>query len=320
MEEPVPTRPIDLDKQPSELDHEDVQPAKAEPIKHEEPADPLAYRHYHSLYPTCNRLLASKWDGARRKRHLDKLATMAPAIDNQPPRKWGHLEVKTGKKLQIYNDRLAEIERSNRQLLEKMSHIMKVSTGISRNENIYEARAGFAHDRHYYRRMRELEKLNMENQKILRRLESMGAHYDHKQWQEERLNNLVYLQNISAYPQKYQEMMKIEAERKVKSKTITPTTTKTSEQPKKPTVTTTKVSSPPKAKETTKPVAAKKPAQQAKTVVTATPAVVPVSTKASTYAIAAAPAVEEAPVVEATPVAASEEVAPQVEAPAEVVA
>ncbi|TPX51683.1 hypothetical protein SeLEV6574_g00151 [Synchytrium endobioticum] len=213
MAEPEPSRPINLDEDPMPDPDEQQQPDSDPPPPPKRDDDAFAHRHYQSLYPTCNRLLASKWDHAQRQRHLDKLKMVKPAIDNHPPRKWAHLDVKTGKKLQIQNDRLAEIERSNRQLLEKMAHIMKVSTGISRNENAHEARSGFAHDRHYYRRMRELEKINMENSKILSRLESMSANYDHNKWHEERLNNLVYLQNISAYPQKYHALMKTESER-----------------------------------------------------------------------------------------------------------
>lgn len=45
-------------------------------------------------------------------------------IDNKPPQTYMHLHLKL-KKLQIEEERLAEVERENRILLEKISYIMR---------------------------------------------------------------------------------------------------------------------------------------------------------------------------------------------------
>lgn len=62
--------------------------------------DPFPYRHYYALYPTCNKMLASKWDAAQRHRHLKKLAAAKPNVDNTAPKVYNHLKVKL-KKIQM---------------------------------------------------------------------------------------------------------------------------------------------------------------------------------------------------------------------------
>ena len=62
--------------------------------------DPFPYRHYYALYPTCNKMLASKWDAAQRHKHLKKLAAAKPNVDNTAPKVYNHLKVKL-KKIQM---------------------------------------------------------------------------------------------------------------------------------------------------------------------------------------------------------------------------
>jgi hypothetical protein len=57
-------------------------------------------------------------------------------VDNKPPKTYVHLQVKL-KKLQIEEERLAVVERDNRVLLEKMTHIMRTSGRVD-NHNDYE--------------------------------------------------------------------------------------------------------------------------------------------------------------------------------------
>lgn len=54
-------------------------------------------------------------------------------IDNQPPKNYTHLQVK----LQIEEERMATVERDNRALLKKMTHIMKTSGRVD-NHNDYQ--------------------------------------------------------------------------------------------------------------------------------------------------------------------------------------
>ena len=85
----------------------------------------FAYRHYYPLYPNCNKILAKKWDENRRRQHLKKLAAAKPNGDNSAPKVYTHVQLKL-KKVQMDQDRQSQIQRNNRILLEKMSHIMKM--------------------------------------------------------------------------------------------------------------------------------------------------------------------------------------------------
>jgi hypothetical protein len=70
------------------------------------PAPGNAHKRYSSVYPCANRLLAKRWDDAARERHRQKLATMKPYIDNTPPKKHGHLQLRL-KKLQLEDGTLS---------------------------------------------------------------------------------------------------------------------------------------------------------------------------------------------------------------------
>jgi hypothetical protein len=64
------------------------------------PAPGNEHRRYSSVYPCANKLLAKRWDDAARERHRRKLATIKTYIDNTPPKKHGHLQLRL-KKLQL---------------------------------------------------------------------------------------------------------------------------------------------------------------------------------------------------------------------------
>jgi len=49
-------------------------------------------------------------------------------------------------------------------------------------------------------RKKELVKITIENQAILRRLQDKKSNYNHTNWQDERKKNERYLRNISEYP------------------------------------------------------------------------------------------------------------------------
>ena len=44
------------------------------------------YKRYMPIYPCSNKILAKKWDEAKRKRHIEKLCTMKACIDNKNPK------------------------------------------------------------------------------------------------------------------------------------------------------------------------------------------------------------------------------------------
>lgn len=76
-----------------------------------------------------------KYSHSRRSKLIPQLRDMKCSIDNKCPRAATHLKTKA-KKNALMEDRFAQIETENRLLLEKMSHIMRVSFGSnSRSSN-----------------------------------------------------------------------------------------------------------------------------------------------------------------------------------------
>ena len=89
---------------PSELESTPF-PAPA-PKEH----DPFEYRHYHPLGACTNKILAHKWDQAQHRKHLLKVKAMGPAIDNEAPKHYVHLE-KNLKKKQLKQGKCARYPR-----------------------------------------------------------------------------------------------------------------------------------------------------------------------------------------------------------------
>lgn len=95
----------------------------------------------------------------------------------------------------MLEDRFSKIERDNRLLLNKMSLIMQKNTLDNRNQSWRYARSL---NKSY--RKKELERITVENQQILRRIQEREPNYNHTKWIEDRKLSEGYLKNICEYP------------------------------------------------------------------------------------------------------------------------
>merc|ERR1712228_378690 len=84
-----------------------------------------------------------------------------------------HLKLK---KLQLEEEKMSTIERDNRILLEKMSHIMRTRGRVD-NRNDYEYKS-----LNREKRQRELLRVTKENQAILYRINTRKPDYSHEKW------------------------------------------------------------------------------------------------------------------------------------------
>jgi len=142
--------------------------------------------------PVSNKLIFKRINERNRQIHLNKLSQIKSSINRQPPLSFNHLKVNK-KKNQLYETKLTEIERENRILLEKLTNIMKAPAKLPAPEK---------HPRSLNRetRKKELVKITIENQAILKRLKEQKSMYDHNSWLNERKRHETYLKNISEYP------------------------------------------------------------------------------------------------------------------------
>jgi len=79
--------------------------------------------------PVQNKACMEKYLKRCQERHIQKLRDMKCSIDNNSPKQATHLKNKV-KKNALMEERILQVETENRLLLEKMSHIMRVSASV----------------------------------------------------------------------------------------------------------------------------------------------------------------------------------------------
>ncbi|KAJ3312616.1 hypothetical protein HDU76_002849, partial [Blyttiomyces sp. JEL0837] len=174
------------------------------------PAPGNAHKRYSSVYPSANRLLAKRWDDAARDRHRRKLATMKSYIDNTPPKRHGHLQLRL-KKMQLEEEKIGKIERDNLILLDRMARQMSEPQGFSGLDNEYRLKPYNLKPTPNSRKKKELlQQIEEENQILMQRVEAREPHYRQDIWDDERRTNLSYLQRISRFPEGYQHVLERE--------------------------------------------------------------------------------------------------------------
>lgn len=142
---------------------------------------------------TSSKVCQEKWDENAATIHKEKLKTMKTSIDNASPKAAKHLENRR-KRDQIKEERLSTIEKDNLMLLDKMMDIMKKPSAV--NPPPPPPSKSLIKERN----KKEVDKINQENQRILKKLTSAKAHYDRKSWDEFAEKQEKYLKNICEFP------------------------------------------------------------------------------------------------------------------------
>ena len=154
------------------------------------------HRGYQNITPANNKVLKKLWDDARYNQHLTNIQFAEVRIDNAAPKTYMHLHLKL-KKLQMEEERLATVERDNRILLHKMSHVMRTRGTVDNHiDNKYIHKS-----LNKVKRQRELEKIAMENKAIHKRIQAQGTQYCKNVWLDEWSVNETYMANICTFPQ-----------------------------------------------------------------------------------------------------------------------
>lgn len=144
--------------------------------------------------PVGNKACNERYVKQRQEAHRMKLANIKPSIDNKAPKTMRNSHMKANaKKQQLLEDRYAQIERDNRILLEKMSTIMRAKKGGIDMENPH---VKYSRSLNRESRRRELQKITMENQRILNAIQSSEPFYSHVKWEQEARRNQEYVKRI----------------------------------------------------------------------------------------------------------------------------
>lgn len=134
---------------------------------------------------SCNRLVAERIDHRRHAKHINALESTRALTDHTSPKDHPHLRSKPKTK-KLQEDRAAEIQLENRILLQKMLNIdTKPSqfSGDAMTSQRFPPRS-----LHGEAQRRELDRITMENQDLLKRLQSAKPSIDPRMWEEEEMD------------------------------------------------------------------------------------------------------------------------------------
>ncbi|CAB1312145.1 unnamed protein product [Coregonus sp. 'balchen'] len=97
---------------------------------------------------------------------------------------------------QMEQERLMELERDNRLLVSRIARTMGTKGGLD-NWNEYQAKPSVNADL----RNRELVKISLENQAILKKINMTKSVYDHRTWLDDFKVTRGYMNRLLKYPE-----------------------------------------------------------------------------------------------------------------------
>lgn len=146
--------------------------------------------------PVSNKLIEKKSHERSFEKHQRKLQEIKPLLPERPET-FSHLKRNKKKEL-LVEERFTEIERCNRLLLERLTNIMKKPSKMTPNSQQQPQYRVRSLNRDV--RKRELVKITIENQEILKRIQNRKSQYSVQHWLEVHKKEQKYLKNISEYP------------------------------------------------------------------------------------------------------------------------
>ncbi|KAJ3189860.1 Ubiquitin-protein ligase [Gaertneriomyces sp. JEL0708] len=162
------------------------------------------YRHFHTVHPVANKYLGSKWDQDQRRIHHEKVKTAKCLVDTTKPKEYRHLQINY-KKLQLEEERQADIRHTNEKITQKIQALTKHDRARLSNQP---TALKYAHTLNGIRLNKEQTQVEKENQAMADRIGRRGSFYDHADQIKDRLQTLSYLSNIAEYPHRFMDKEK----------------------------------------------------------------------------------------------------------------
>ena len=146
-----------------------------------------------------NKICAKKDQDRRNSIMKTRLKEVRSSLDMAEPTvmKLDHLRTNM-KRDQLLEDRYIEIDRSNRILLQKMSEIMRNAAPTSALSQPSKKPPPVSLNKQL--RKVELERINQENQMLLKRIQRAQPMYDHVKWEQNHRAHQGWLKNCCEYP------------------------------------------------------------------------------------------------------------------------
>lgn len=129
------------------------------------------------------------------QRHLERVATQKPRIDNSTPASCAY--TRPVHENRAVRQRQAAIDRENAVLVGRMVHVMQTKGGIDNGEPWRDHNKATSTQR---RRQQEQDRIDRENAKLLDRLEGAKSSYRSDKLEADRTRNEMIASRISRYP------------------------------------------------------------------------------------------------------------------------
>ncbi|CAH8443396.1 unnamed protein product [Schistosoma rodhaini] len=150
------------------------------------------YNLHYSVKPCQNKPLQYKFDKRYQDAHLKALAKMKSTVDTTAPRTFQIINLNS-KKDRIEKENLKRITQENNRLLKRMHEIQKHS--IIGNENDQYLEKSLNEEQ----RLKEVKRVTQENKEIIKRLKNPKNSYNRAKWENDWMNTLTYMTNISKF-------------------------------------------------------------------------------------------------------------------------
>ncbi|KAJ3239122.1 hypothetical protein HDU81_006453 [Chytriomyces hyalinus] len=160
------------------------------------------------MHPTCNKLLAVRWESYVFEIHRRNLQKARHTIDDSKPKVYKHLDMRL-KKTQTEEERMHTIEKNNNILFNRIMSQKLRDTDVSsiRDSRAFDKRRDHIHEAHTHIRQCRNDNILKDNLTILQRIEEKAPNYNRLAWYSDRLRNLGYLCNIAEYPKHYLDQL-----------------------------------------------------------------------------------------------------------------
>ncbi|RNF08873.1 uncharacterized protein Tco025E_07074 [Trypanosoma conorhini] len=143
--------------------------------------------------PTATALWLEQQRQREYKQHRQRVEQQKSCIDNKPP----HALSLSNKRALMEQERCKRIEEGNRRLVANMTTIMKRGGGIDNKEPWRSSNVERDAER---RRVREQQRIEAENLKMLKRLQGTKSVYCVEKWEADREQNEEYIARLCRYP------------------------------------------------------------------------------------------------------------------------
>jgi len=214
---------------PARLKDVIIGPASGPPSANLPPPLPsTAHRRYTPVRPVANTALAKKWDDDTMKRHLKKLASIKPCVDNKMDFTLSH-ERKRARMLIKERFITDKIEKENEKMVKKLIRQRSKTMGISNLDDRKHIKdLPTKSPRSQSKREHELHQIEKENEFLYLRVETQRPLYNTRKWDMDFIRTLGYMTNISRFPEGYNDLLKKEGliKRKFVTRSASPRTNK----------------------------------------------------------------------------------------------